>query len=251
MKNLLLTLTAAVCTITSFAQSTSGRVRYERTISLGEIKLDNVPAEVAAMMPKEHKETKVLYFTAEKSLYENAPQPAKDEAQDLQTSGNMQLRIRHDVPDEKIYTDLKNKKTVQQKPLMDRTFLVNEDVTPYKWKITGNQKKIMDRAAMEATVTTDKDTITAWFTTEIPVPAGPDDITGLPGLVLEATVNSRVVIRAVEITADETVAAKIKEPTKGKKVTAEQFAKISKEKQEEMRREFGGNGNVIIRTIQN
>lgn len=253
MKQVLSLFAAALCSATSFAQM-SGVVTYEQTVNLGDAHLDNLPAELRAMIPKEHKEQKVLYFTPDKSLYENAPAPKKNaEAEDLQSAsgGGIRMQIRQDVPDQKTYTDIRNKKTVQQKALMDRMFLITEETKPAKWKMTGNQKKVLDHAVMEAVMTTGEDTVSAWFTTDIPVPAGPEELAGLPGLILEAHIGKNMVIKATGIKADEAAAAKIKEPTKGKKVSSAEYAKISKEKEEEMRRQFGGSGNVIIKTVTN
>ena len=43
---------------------------------------------------------------------------------------------------------------------------------------------------------------------------------------------------------------KIKEPTKGKKVTNEEYEKMVVEKQEEMKKQFGGDGNLQIQIIK-
>jgi len=160
------------------------------------------------------------------------------------------MSVSNDAPDEKVFLDLNAKKRIEQKSLMGRTFLINEEIKPLKWKITGKQKKILNYSAMEATVVTQEDTITAWFTTAIPIATGPDFINGLPGLVLEAAIKN-MTYKATNVTADAAVADKIKAPVKGKKVTSEQYAQIAKEKEAEIRRAYGGKGNVIIKTISN
>jgi GLPGLI family protein len=99
---------------------------------------------------------------------------------------------------------------------------------------------------MEATTVSDKDTIIAWYTPNIPVQAGPGHISGLPGMVLEANIGAMINLLAKRIEPIEDVTKKIKEPTKGKKISAEDFAKLQKEKEEEMRKQYGGKGNVII-----
>lgn len=253
MKHTLSLFAAVLYSGISLAQ-TSGVVTYEQTMKLDNVQLDNLPAEFRAMIPKEHKEQKVLYFTAEKSLYENAPAPKKkaedEELQNANGSG-IRMQMRQEVPDQKTFTDIKNKKTIQQKALMDRMFLITEETKPAKWKMTGNQKKVLDHAVMEAVTISDDDTVFAWFTTDIPVPVGPETFAGLPGLILEAHIGKNLMIKATGIKEDETAVSKIKEPTKGKKVSSAEYAKISKEKEEEMKRQFGGDGNVIIRTVTN
>ena len=245
MKQLFLPI-ALFCSVQAFAQT--GIVNYKSTMKFGDIQLDGVPPEMAAMMPKEQSEEKIMYFTPEATLYENNTSAKKEEPQGIVTD-NVQIQIHRSTPDEHYYTDLKNQQSVSQKDLMGRAFLIREAIQPRKWKMTGNQKKILGHAAMEATVIADKDTITAWYTPEIPVAAGPEGIGGLPGLVLEANINKDLSIKATAITMDDAAASKIKEPTKGKKVSDAEYEKLAKQKRDELMQESGGQGGgrrVII-----
>jgi GLPGLI family protein len=85
--------------------------------------------------------------------------------------------------------------------------------------------------------------IVAWFTNEIPGSFGPDTYQGqLPGTILEIDVNNgRTSFKALEISPKVDV-AKIKEPSKGKKVTAEEFAKEREKLMQEMMQNNGGPG---------
>lgn len=247
----LLTVLAVCSTALSFAQTTSGTVHYQRIISIGNIEMENVPPEFAAMIPKEHVEDKVLYFSDGKSLYENKEGKAKREEDAVPGNGTVFMAVVGDLPDEKVYLDLNTKVRIEQKSLMGRLFLINEEIKPLKWKITGKQKKILNYAAMEATVVRDEDTITAWFTTEIPVATGPDMINGLPGLVLEASLGKQITYKAISVSADAPAAGKIKMPVKGKKTTAREYEKLAKEKADEMKRSYQGGNGIIIKTIGN
>lgn len=67
-------------------------------------------------------------------------------------------------------------------------YLVEEPLN-LKWKITNQSKKIGRYNAIKAIPlfcqTCDKSLKEVWFTTEIPVPFGPDGLGGLPGLIIE------------------------------------------------------------------
>lgn len=224
----------------SFAQS--GEVNYTRTISFGEIEVDGIPAELAAMMPKEDKADYVLYFSPQASMYESAPQQEK-ETKEMSGEG-FRIRIETNEDQDKYYTDITNKKVVQQRELSGRLFLINDTQKECKWKMTGNQKKILDHVAMEAISITGKDTIEAWYAPDITVTTGPQGLAGLPGLILEATINKRQTIIASAINMNKDVSDKIKEPKKGKKATNEEFEKLAEAKAKERMQQMENGGGT-------
>jgi GLPGLI family protein len=233
----------------SLAQQTSGTIVYEQVVTI-DMEGAELPEGIAAMMPKEHKSEKVLYFSPEATLYENSAKSNEGQKENY-SQDNIQIHIERNEPDEKTYTDIANKKVVEQKDLMGRLFLVSRNTEAGKWKFTGRQKKILDLPCMEATSISEDDSITAWYTTGIPVQAGPAHISGLPGMVLEANIGKGLHLVAKRVDYNTDVAQKIKQPAKGKKITAEEFDRLAKEKQEEMQKQFGGRGNVqIIRQVR-
>ncbi len=227
-----------------WAQQTSGTIVYEQIISM-DLSGQNLPEGMAALLPKEQRMEKVLYFSPEATLYENHDK-GSDAKKEEYKQDNLEIHIERNMPDEKTYTDITNKKVVEQKDLMGRLFLVSRDTEPGKWKFTGRQKKILDLPCMEAVNISGEDTTIAWYTSSIPVQAGPGHISGLPGMVLEANMGKMVHLVAKRIESDAEALKKIKAPTKGKKIGAADFEKLQKEKQEEMQKQFGGKGNVII-----
>lgn len=84
--------------------------------------------------------------------------------------------------------------------------------------------------------------VTAWFTPQIPVSNGPGEYAGLPGLILELNFY-RTTLLCSKIVMNPKESEKIEPPTKGKKVTREEYTKIVKEKTEELRENFRGGGN--------
>ena len=223
---------------------TSGTVVYEQIVKL-DIKLEGESAQFANMMPKERKSEKILRFTPGASLFENK---AADEEQNLRTeSGGGAVMIKMVEPDNKVYTDLSAKVQIEKREFMTREFLIGSPSGSTNWKITGNQKLIMNYPCQEASMVNGKDTVRVWFTPLIPVPAGPGVYNGLPGLVLAVDINNGKQIlnaRSVDLTpvADNQIA----KPGKGKKVTREEYDKMVEEKMKEMGGEAGPGGNRVM-----
>ena len=87
--------------------------------------------------------------------------------------------------------------------------------------------------------------VTAWYTPQIPVSAGPADYWGLPGLILEINAG-RTTMLCTEIVINPENSIEIKEPSKGKEVSRDEFNTMMKKKSEELRENFqnrrGGRG---------
>jgi GLPGLI family protein len=108
----------------------------------------------------------------------------------------------------------------------------------------------MDNGKMERKEINDTTNIVAWFTGDIPVSAGPEVQGQLPGLILALDMNDgRVVYKATEISLKADVAS-IKEPTKGKKVTPDEYVKEREKMMTEMQKNNQGGGRQTFR-IQN
>ena len=104
----------------------------------------------------------------------------------------------------------------------------------------------MDNGKMTRENVTDTLNIVAWFTNEISGSFGPESYQGqLPGAILELDVNNgRTLYNAIEFAA-KTDVAKIKEPTKGKKMTQAEFVKEREKLISEMQQGGGGNMRII------
>lgn len=247
---LLLSLTMLAVAADTNAPNTKGTVQYEMVNSLN-LNLEDIPGDLAAILPKEHKSAMVLYFTETNSLYENMGKPEKKSSEFSSSNENTTIRFELSTggDEEKTYTELTTGRTVEQKEFMGKKFLVSGNGKKPKWKISGRQKMLLGYPLQEAIAITDKDTITAWYTSRIPVAAGPMGINGLPGLVLEASVGKNLTVAATAVTLGGEAGPKIKEPVKGRKVSPEQFKQIIQEKEEEMKTQYGGEGVHINRVI--
>lgn len=113
--------------------------------------------------------------------------------------------------------------------MLGKTYIVDDSLHTPKWKISNQIKDIVGYVCMKA-VTEDPvrgQKITAWFSQDIPVGAGPERYFGLPGLILELDINDGdVVIEATKVEF-KPVADNLKLPkTKGKKISDADYDKL-------------------------
>jgi GLPGLI family protein len=104
----------------------------------------------------------------------------------------------------------------------------------------------MENGKMERKEVQDTSNIIAWFTTSIPVSAGPAEYQGqLPGLILEMDVNNGRYTFIAKSISEKADLAVIKEPTGKKRFTPEEFRKERDKMMEEMNRNNQGGQRVI------
>ena len=99
---------------------------------------------------------------------------------------------------------------------------------------TDNQADSKVEKLDEVVVTAEIETITAWYSPQIPVSHGPAEYGGLPGLILELT-NDRTVMLCTKVVMNPEKRIVISEPTKGEFVTKVEFENIVEVKVKEMR----------------
>ncbi|MEO8416110.1 MAG: GLPGLI family protein [Ginsengibacter sp.] len=251
--------------LTARAQQKEGKVIYSRIIQM-QIQVDDND-HMQQMMPKSHTDKFELTFGNNQSLWKHIDEA--DYADDMD-GRSMQINVITPGQSDIVFNDFDVAKTIEQRDFMDKKFIVTDSTHRLNWKLTGETKTILghvcqeaiaqragkrmqmniDNGKMERKELEDTTNIIAWFTTDIPVPAGPEVQGQLPGLILALDINKgRMVYQALEIQATADLTA-IKAPAKGKKVTPEEFIKERDKLIEEMQRNNQGSGNRVIR-IQN
>jgi GLPGLI family protein len=76
---------------------------------------------------------------------------------------------------------------VVQKSVFEETFLVKDSVRKIKWKITDETRDIAGYTCRRANgIMMDSIYVVAFYTTEIPLSGGPEQFSGLPGMILGA-----------------------------------------------------------------
>ena len=251
-------LLSFLMTVSIFAQDFSGRAIY-RTHRKSSIKLDSttmasspgIQEQLEAQMRKMFQKTYTLDFTKSKSVYKEVQEL---DAPKVPSSNGVMIMVQgSNGSNDVLYKNIAENRMSNKKELMGKVFLIRDKLVAYDWELMGETKNIgnytcykakfeieeediqinmIDGEVKEEKVTK-KRTLVAWYTPEVPVSNGPGDYGGLPGLILEVNDGNQTIVCS-EIVLNPKEVKEIKEPTKGKVVTREEFSKISFEKTKEM-----------------
>jgi len=253
------------------AQQFAGIATYKSDSKL-EIQLDDTDRasgvdndEVQKALRKALQKDYELHFNQKESIWKEveslggAPEVA---------SGGMRIAIK--ANNGVLYKNIQEQQSLEENDVFGKEFLVEGDLPKYEWKLHDEFKNIGRYKCQKATYTrireskrftfdTEKgnkeetvmDTInyTAWYTPDIPISNGPDSYWGLPGLIMEIS-DGRTNMICSKLTLNPKEGVTIEKPTKGKKITQNEFEEIRDKKMEEMTQQYQGNGEnrVIIRT---
>ncbi|MBS1916662.1 MAG: GLPGLI family protein [Bacteroidetes bacterium] len=266
MKKILIAGIPVLLSCSLYGQQTSGTVMYERTIKMQMHISDDEQGD--KVIPQTRVDRFVLSFANNQSVWKHSD----DDMQNAETeSSSNGVHIKMIAPglDDITYVDFNTAHTVEQREMFGKTFIVSDSIRKLSWKLTGEtqtllghicQKAIaqkpskrmtmnMDNGKMQRKEVDDTVSIIAWFTSDIPVPAGPEVAGQVPGLILLLDVNDgKTLYKAVEL-KEKVNAADIKEPSKGKKVTTDQFKAEVAKMMDEMEKNNRGGGRMI--RIQN
>ena len=241
MKNLLaIVVCLFLCQFLS-AQG-DGKIVYNETIKLS---FEGMDEKMATMLPSSQSLKKELLFKDGKSLYQNVKGEALENLEMESEDGSFKIEMISDDTEDILYKNLTEKKTVHQKGLMGKSFVVSNELKKHKWKITNEKIKYLDYECQKAVIEEEGKFVVAWFTSEIPVQMGPGMYHGLPGAILMISVNDgKQELKAIAVELGEI--DDLKKPSKGKKVTEDEYLKILEEKIKEMR-EMHGSETIEIR----
>jgi len=184
-------------------------------------------------IPTESEGQVTLAFTQNAALYDTRPdeQVLPKKLRDAQAKAAFMQGPSTEL--KKLYLDLDKNELVRQVEFMGRLFLVSDTMAPKPWKLINKMTKILDYTCMGAEMQQDGTSVLAYFTSEIPVPAGPDEYFGLPGLVLAVEVDGATAFLAQSVELTPAAEDAVAKPEDGKKVTQLEFERIVAEKTKE------------------
>ena len=262
----------SICTITTYSQSNfQGKAVYmsktTMEMNFGGIQMtEDQKKRIAERMKGMLEKTFVLNFNQTESVYEEEEKLSAPGGQVFGRFGGM-MSFGSGLK----YKNTKEAIVLEESEFFGKQFLITESGTKPEWVLGAETKKIGNYICYKATLTKEVDPfsfaafgsggrgnnnnddaekkdekpktmiVTAWYTPQIPVSQGPGEYWGLPGLILEVNAGTTTVL-CTEITMNPNEKVTIKKPTKGKKVTREEYNKIIKKKTEEMRDQFRGRG---------
>jgi GLPGLI family protein len=193
-----------------------------------------------------------MYFNNNESLFKNLDK-AKDLEMKNEEDGN-QFQMILQMPESITYMCKSEDGYLQTQNLMGKDFLIKDKMQKYNWKVTTEQKKILNYVCQKAVLIDTSKNVVVWFTPQIPVSIGPNALNGLPGMILALEQDNGE--RTVIATAVEELPSNFafEKPTKGKQVSKVEFEKIREDKMKEMGAVNGGGGTgvkMIIRQERN
>lgn len=83
------------------------------------------------------------------------------------------------------YLNLDEDYSLSKRTLSDGEYWVYFDFEPCDWKISEDEKEILNHKVQYATCSREDAQIQAWYAPDLKFPFGPSDYYGLPGLILE------------------------------------------------------------------
>ncbi|MFC1620452.1 GLPGLI family protein [Candidatus Neomarinimicrobiota bacterium] len=196
--------------------------------------------EWAASLPKESQRVKVLYFSGNEALYEEDTAEQKPVSRKLQWA---MARADYMKPPstelQKVYYDFRDNEKIEQVEFMTRDFLIFEKLERKAWRLTNKSTRILNYMCLGADLEMGDQSITAWFTSEIPISTGPDKFYGLPGLILAVEVDGETAFLATSIDLTPPAGGVLVKPDEGRKVTRKKLQRIMEEKIKEYKKITG------------
>jgi GLPGLI family protein len=264
---LVLGLLIALTSLTTVAnaQMKEGKISYERKINMHR----NLPdPQMKSMVPEFRTDKFELIFNENASLFRSVvDDEAPDPFANAGGGGGGGMRMNFRMPTANTYTDLAKQTQYEERAFFEKEFLIIDSLKQYKWKLSEETKTIAKQLCKKATTmitspqmrmrvsiggggnNTDttantprapKETeLVVWYAENIPVSFGPDNYSGLPGVIMEIDQdNGATVTTAVEVSAKypkkELVA-----PTKGDKMNRAQFQENMQKLMQDMQRGGG------------
>lgn len=249
---------------TATAQMKEGKISYERKVNMHR----NLPdPQMKSMIPEFRTDKFELIFNESASLYRSV---VDDEAPDPFANaggGGGGMRMNFRMPTNTTYTDIAKQIQYEERAFFEKEFLIVDSLKQHRWKLSEETKTIAKQLCKKATtmitapqmrmrvsrggennsdsaanapIKPKETELVVWYAENIPVSVGPDNYSGLPGVIMEMDVdNGASVTTAVEVSAKypkkELVA-----PTKGEKMNRAQFQENMQKLMQDMQRGGGG-----------
>ena len=269
-KNTLLVWLLIACTAMN-AQSLIITYKEETSVrdAVRNVDLSNVPAEfratVQAQLATQSRQPMVhtmrLLYRNGESLYEpvetqnQSTTPPPTGGGNVMVMGSMGNRGTPTI----VYKNHTTRELIEQETIVDRTFLIVSSFVDWSWELQDEEQIINGYKARKATRTTKtvnanntgdtiNSVITAWYSLDIPISDGPGMFYGLPGLIVKLEIGPRTI--TIDKIEEMPARQRLRKPSRGRKVTREEFNEIRRRRLEEMGVNMGAPGQTQVRVIQ-
>ena len=227
----LLNLVAAVFCLFLFRPSSTAqeiKVTYQERMKsdavLNQIEDAEIAALVQTQLSQQTKSMSLLYSNG-KSIYQ---------AEELPKSGSNNLSV---------YKDFGSKEILAQEMILDRLFLVKEELVKPNWTLINEDLEILGYSCKKAL---NEQGVVAWYCPELSISDGPSLYYGLPGLILKVDSPANKEYIATSLDTQYIAMEQIKAPSKGTKISRKKFRETQKKKLKNL----GGEAKNGVRIIK-
>lgn len=255
-----------------WSQNINGTAHYKSHRKLTDFSMNNQQmddaqkAQMQAMLEKQFQKEYKLDFNSHESVFQE--EKTLDSGPASFQSGGMEMVFTVSGGSDILYRNLSENRYTNQNDFHGKIFLIRDELKKPEWVLSNETKSIGEyvcfKASYDYTVTKtvvnsdngneetetveEIQTVTAWYTPQIPLGHGPENYWGLPGLILEIS-DGNYSLLCTKIVLNNKDAVDISEPKKGTKITREKYEKVVKEKNDELNEKFQnnrkGDGNTI------
>ncbi|MBC6993750.1 GLPGLI family protein [Neolewinella lacunae] len=147
------------------------------------------------------------------------------------------------------HRDKGKRKFISRDLIKDQPFIITEDLAELKWEIQADGVREIGGYHCQMAVTEFRGRVyEAWFTTALPLDAGPWKLAGLPGLILEAKDRQGIIqfiFAGIRLVSDEEIDWN-KPPRQGISIGFEEFYETRERKDEEFFQKIASYPGVTI-----
>jgi GLPGLI family protein len=213
----------------AFSQATEGKITYKYTIFW-----DKVYAKLDFLSQSEKDRIKLTWnneegYTTKMQLFFSPTASLYTYSEESENESTYSWR----KDDYLIYRDFDEKKVKELQEMLGKTYLIEDELNSYKWRVMNELKEIQGHLCMKAITedTVKKQTIAAWFAADIPVPVGPERLYGLPGAILGVEINGGDAIIEADNIELRNVAEELKLPRKmkGREINIDTYQSLIQE----------------------
>lgn len=178
----------------SFAQQEKLEVNYTSRIILPKDFTFQAPGGGSGrQIPKEMQEQFIksiqepqdytLTILGDESLYKLIEKISNNQEQGMRgpRGGGRMMMMNGD----NIYKNTSTHQLLKEQNMMAKTYIINDSLQNYDWKLTRESKTILGNEAKKATAIIDSIQTTVWYIPTIKYKTGPENYWGLPGLIAE------------------------------------------------------------------
>ncbi|MCH7411631.1 GLPGLI family protein [Belliella sp. DSM 111904] len=240
-----------LCAFWSFIsnQNEEGVITYTTKINMHK-KIPAENEEIKKIIPEFNTSSNVLLFNPDESLYKNIPEQVNPFEQS--SKGNTRV-ISQVVMSNETYLDRKESLITQMKEFMGKKYLIKKDQERIPWKLGTDTKEIHGYTCKSASFQDKSEReIKAWFTEEIRVSLGPESYHGLPGLILEVSINDDdIIISTDKIEWRPLKKNEIKAPKNGQEISDQEYQAMIEDQMSKMGIESQGGNSGFRMMIRN